>query len=198
VTRRPFGGGAGDFVEQIDTNGVVHGGVSISCTFWTAASGGTQVTDLRDLANNPIASVISSSSGQIPQFQGPNDGSSSLWVDVSGTARQQINSTDIASRLTTLEAGSRVTTTKTANYTAVDKDRLLVNAASAPVSITLPPTSTVLTVDIKKIDSSANLVTVLPSATNPSATIDGQASLVIGSQWGSYTVVGDGTNYFII
>jgi hypothetical protein len=49
-------------------------------TFWTASSGGAQYTDLRDMSNNPIASVTADVSGFTPQFQGPA-GLFEMWAD---------------------------------------------------------------------------------------------------------------------
>ena len=47
---------------------------------------------------------------------------------------------------------------------------------------------------IKKIDSSANAVTITPT----SRTVDGAASITLTSQYQSLTLVSDGTNWFIV
>jgi len=70
---------------------------------------------------------------------------------------------------------------------------VLADASGGAVTYTLPLGNTLVAV-IKKIDSSANTVTVLPT----SGTIDGAASKVLFSQYQSVTIVCDGSNYFII
>jgi len=71
---------------------------------------------------------------------------------------------------------------------------VLVNATSGSRTITLPAPTSGKIFNIKKIDSSANTVTISP----PSGTIDGSASRVIFSQYDSLTITSDGTNYFLI
>ncbi len=88
--------------------------------------------------------------------------------------------------------------TKTGNYTAtLDDDTILVDATSGAITITLPAASTatnkVLTV--KKIDSSANTVTVAP---NEAETIDGATTMVLSAPWGPYRAQCDGTAWFAI
>lgn len=50
-------------------------------------------------------------------------------------------------------------------------------------------------IDIKKIDSSANVVTI---DANGAETIDGAATKAISIQYDSYTIISDGTNWHII
>ena len=71
--------------------------------------------------------------------------------------------------------------TKTSSYTATENDHtILVNATSAAVTIRLPRTSKARVYVIKKIDSSANAVTIDPDG---SQTIDGATSLVLSTQY---------------
>ncbi|MBF0331637.1 MAG: hypothetical protein HQL17_06840 [Candidatus Omnitrophica bacterium] len=87
--------------------------------------------------------------------------------------------------------------TKSADYTAAATDRvILVNAAGGAVNITLPaPTGIAGRVyDIKKIDASVNVVTVTPAA----GTIDGLGSVATATQNAAFTVVTDGTNWWVI
>jgi hypothetical protein len=73
---------------------------------------------------------------------------------------------------------------------------VLVDAAAGSVDITLPPpvgiTGTVYIV--KKVDASANAVTV---HTTGAETIDGAATTVLAAQWDAIHVVTDGLNWFI-
>jgi len=80
----------------------------------------------------------------------------------------------------------------TANYTAVNRDIVLANAASGAITVTIPITAGTQ-VTVKKIDSSTNAVTVVPA----SGTIDGDASAVITGQDTSAVFIGDGTNAYV-
>ena len=101
--------------------------------------------------------------------------------------------------LTTWTAGfSAAIATKTANYTAVTTDRtILVDATSGAITITL------LTAvnnqgryyTVKKIDSSANIVTV---ATTSSQTIDGITTKSLLTQYSSVQVQSNNANWFIV
>lgn len=73
-----------------------------------------------------------------------------------------------------------VVTTRS-NYTATEDDyTILVNATSAAVTINLPRTSRGRIYVVKKIDASANAVTI---DANQSQTIDGATTLVLASQY---------------
>lgn len=73
----------------------------------------------------------------------------------------------------------------------------LVSASTAPITLTLPQASlsSGFKYTIKKIDASANAVTLDPFS---SETIDGSATYTLSSQYDSVTVVCNGTNWFII
>lgn len=86
--------------------------------------------------------------------------------------------------------------TITSNYAPTIHDQIiLVNAVSGAVTVTLPTAadSENLRLDIKKIDASANAVTVT-SAQN----IDGTASKSLAFQYDSLTFVCSGSTYHII
>ena len=76
-------------------------------------------------------------------------------------------------------------------------DVVLVNAAAAPITISLPTAvgSAGKTYSIKKIDASGNTVTIDPDL---SETIDGSATRVLTVQHESVTIVGDGANWRVI
>lgn len=116
-------------------------------------------------------------------------GNHSVGGDVSANAF-----TGDGSALTGLPTPSNWTVeSKTANYTASDKDYVLADATSGIITITLPTAAANLMVGVKKVDSSANEVTVTGGGT-----IDGAASKVIGTQYDGVTLICDGTNWFII
>ncbi len=99
---------------------------------------------------------------------------------------------------TVVAAASFALTTKTANYTATTSDHtILCNATGGGFTITLPAAAgaTNLLLVVKKIDSSANAVTV---DGNGSETIDGALTLAILNQYESYTIQCDGTAWHIL
>ena len=83
--------------------------------------------------------------------------------------------------------------TTTVDYTARNHDMVLVDASLGAIAITLPAEHANVYVDVKKTDSSANIVTVTGVGT-----IDGSGNLTISTQYYSYTLVCDGTNWHII
>ena len=90
------------------------------------------------------------------------------------------------------------TVTKTGNYTATVADcTILIDATSAPVVITLPvaASSVGLLYNIKKIDSSANGVTI---DANASELIDGALTQIVTKQYVALTIQCDGTGWYIL
>lgn len=72
-----------------------------------------------------------------------------------------------------------------------------VDASGAPRTITLPPASSVTgrIYTVKKVDASANAVTIDPTGTE---TIDGASTATISGQYDSLTMQSDGTRWWII
>jgi hypothetical protein len=115
------------------------------------------------------------------------------------------NTTGNAATATTATTATNVTgsittaiSTKTTAYTATASDNtLLGNATSAAFSITLPTAVGITgkTYTVKKIDSSANAVTV---ATTSSQTIDGTTTKPLARQYDAIAVQSDGSNWMII
>ena len=89
-------------------------------------------------------------------------------------------------------------TTQTAAFTATTSNStILCNATTAAFTVTLPTAvgNTGLMFRIKKIDASANAVTV---ATTSAQTIDGAATRALSAQWASVAVQSDGANWVVI
>lgn len=85
------------------------------------------------------------------------------------------------------------TATKTSNYTITVNDYAIrADATSGNITITLPTASTVTgqVFRIKKIDSSANTVTI-------GGTLDGVANRILSSQYSAYIFQSNGTTYDI-
>jgi len=84
--------------------------------------------------------------------------------------------------------------TVTSDYIANYDDIVLVDASGGAVTVTLPPPKANAVVNVKKIDSSSNAVTIDGNGAN----IDGQSSIQITTQYESYTFISDGSNWWII
>jgi len=94
-----------------------------------------------------------------------------------------------------LSSGALSVTSKTANYTAlVSDDVILASSSGGAITITLPTAVgfTGKTFTIKKTDSSGNAVTI---GTTSSQTIDGSTTFPINVQYRAINVVSDGSNW---
>ena len=129
------------------------------------------------------------------KIAGPND-TTYRWGD--GTNYAQVDGDGILTfsgvgRIAPRYAATTVTTTatiSTATYTRC-------NSSGGAFTVTLP-TAVGITgrvYMVKKVDSSANAVTV---DADGSETIDGAASYALTAQWDSVTVVSNGTNWEIL
>lgn len=90
------------------------------------------------------------------------------------------------------------TVTKTGTYTATLLDYAIrCDATSASFSVTLPAaaTCTGLILNIKKIDSTANTVTLQGNAAE---LIDGTNTKVLSAQYASYQIQSNGTSWDIL
>jgi|GEM_PF-3875382 len=88
-------------------------------------------------------------------------------------------------------------TTKTANYTATSTDYAIwCDATSGNITITLPTAVGIggKSYIVKKTDATANTVTLDGAG---SETLDGATTIVIGTQYQSYSIMSNGTNWFI-
>ncbi|MEV8600435.1 SGNH/GDSL hydrolase family protein [Streptomyces griseoviridis] len=85
MARSQFGAGIADYVVR-PSDGLWGIAPNTIVTFWSAADGGTQYTDLQDAAGSPISSVTTTDQGLIRGFSGP-DGVTGMWADAGGTSR---------------------------------------------------------------------------------------------------------------
>lgn len=106
---------------------------------------------------------------------------------------------DTSAKRTLLQAGSRLATvSKTADYAATVLDHTIrVDASGGNRIITLPQANTCegLVLNIKKIDSSGNTVTIDGTSTE---TIDGSLTKVISTQFSVLTVQCNGVSWDVI
>lgn len=83
--------------------------------------------------------------------------------------------------------------TKTTTYTAAPREFVEANATTGPFTVTLPAAPiNGIEVSVKKIDSSANVVTVLGAG---GSTIDGDVNATLPDQWSWGTFIFNGTNW---
>lgn len=163
--------------------------------FHVDGSGNMVLNGTLELNNNGVG-------GLLPKFI-TNPGASTLIGDIDGGTT--VGGVAVGSGLTlsggTLSAtggggGRNVPVTKTTTYTMVAADStVLADATSAPFTVTLPVSPTAGDeYNVKKIDSTANAVTVQGSSGN----IDGAANITIGTQFDSLSFTFDGTNWWIV
>lgn len=96
MARHIFGGDIASYVVAVgnpETVGSISGDHALLVpsqvvTFWNAATGGSQITDLQDMLGTAITAVTTDTNGAIPQLQGPvtTPDTWSLWADANGGA----------------------------------------------------------------------------------------------------------------
>lgn len=82
MTRSTFGATSADFLISVGPARQLRAQPG-TITLWSAQSGGTQYTDLL-LDGVAVSAIPVDSSGQVPQFQGP-DGVVEIWADAGGS-----------------------------------------------------------------------------------------------------------------
>ena len=80
---------------------------------------------------------------------------------------------------------------------SVAHDLILADATSGALSFTLPPPAEFVDrlMRVKKTDSSANVVNLVPSG---GATLEGTATVAISVQYTSLQIISDGSNWYIV
>lgn len=84
---------------------------------------------------------------------------------------------------------------KSADYTAVAGDLVLVDASSGVVSVTVPVTAGALTAVVRTDSAGVNGAWVIPAA---SGTIQGATEFILWGQYAGVLLVGDGTNVWVV
>ena len=113
AVRRPYSGTGDAYVIDTETGVPLAGrdgggNVVVSGKAYTAATGGSVVTDLTNLDGSPITGgvLVPDQYGRIPRFNGPNNDAPRLWLDFGSPAgRVQLLATDIPERVAALEDG---------------------------------------------------------------------------------------------
>jgi hypothetical protein len=99
VARYTYGGGIADYLVTPSDSlwGVAPGAV---VTFYSAADGGTQYTDLLTEGGTPITEITADENGFLPTFQGP-DGVTLMWASAGGASRVWLKPRDADSAAVT-------------------------------------------------------------------------------------------------
>ncbi|MEU3899729.1 glycosyl hydrolase family 28-related protein [Streptomyces sp. NPDC045251] len=92
MARYTYGAGIADYVVQ-PTDGLWGVAPGAVITFWSAADGGVQYTDLLDADGNPITEITADEAGLLPTFQGP-DGVTLMWASAGGVSRVWLRARD--------------------------------------------------------------------------------------------------------
>ena len=90
--------------------------------------------------------------------------------------------------------GAGIATVSTTYAASATDEAVLADASAGPLTIHLPAPQGGLRIAVKKIDASSNAVTI----DCPTYLIDGQATQVIPVQNAAYTLVANGTDWYII
>jgi hypothetical protein len=137
VARHLFGGDISAWTFAVGAGNAAVLAPGLSITFWTARTGGTQITDLATAADGsgPMTQVVSGDGstypvGDIPVFYGP-DGVYAMWASASGGPRKFITSTDAVPDMTTLSGAQTFIATKTFGPTGNVNDNRIVLMAEA-------------------------------------------------------------------
>jgi hypothetical protein len=106
---------------------------------------------------------------------------------------------DLVSDVTSIATGAALRmyteTVTAASHTAAAEPVILCNCASNAITVNLPAAAQGKFYFIKKIDATANAVTI---DGNGGETIDGAATQTLSYQWSAAMVVSDGSNWYIL
>jgi hypothetical protein len=160
----------------------------------TATSGSTTALNIAPTFNQSGTAGYTALRVNVTETAVGSGSNNLIDLQVSGTSRFKVDNVGSA----TMTGVCQSIATKSANYTATTADyTILGNAASGSITITLPAAAnhTGRVYNIKKIDSSANTITI---DANSSETIDGALTRVITTQYSSVTIQCDGTKWWTL
>lgn len=111
-------------------------------------------------------------------------------IDIAANAVDISENAALIAQITSTQAVSSVDSP----VTPTTSGTLLCNASGGGIVINLNPANTSAIINVKKIDTSENAVTLTPT----SGTIDGSASAPITTPFLTLTVISNGTDWFIL
>lgn len=132
MTRANFGGTVADFVFETTAARLIRAAAG-TLTMWTAAIGGTHITDLI-LDGDPVTAIPVAKDGQVPQFQGP-DGTYTMWAESGGTRVLLTASIDITERAEAARTGAEAAQAA-AEAVGTTNDAVIAGRISTPGSAT--------------------------------------------------------------
>lgn len=177
-TRAVFGGHVEDFMFSVMSGSLTVPAPTTVVTFWTAQTGGTQITDLQDMNNAPISAMSVDRWGRIAQFQGPDPSGSfgayatQMWADGGNGTRVLMTNAEAAAQAASASASaaaasaaSMVTANDSAVSTAISSGPLTGAALAATVTSAWKPSTAYTAGDIR-IDKYGYMVKRLSSGTS--------------------------------
>jgi hypothetical protein len=195
------------------TNVTVSGSGTSGSPFQINSTGGGSVTDATtsakgivqlagDLAGTAASPTVPGLAGKatdtavvhntgVETVAGVKTFSSSPVVPTPTTSTQAANKSYVDGAVSAA-SGGQTAVAKTANYTAVAGDFVIGNATTSGFTVTLPAPTNGARISVKKIDSSVNGILVIP----PSGQIEGNASIVVNTQYQSQDFFSDDTNWY--
>ncbi|WP_202516589.1 glycosyl hydrolase family 28-related protein [Streptomyces sp. SID161] len=93
MARYEYGAGIADYVVQ-PSDGLWAVATGAVITFWDAADGGTQYTDLQDMSGAAMTTVHADEFGALPRFRGP-DAVTGMWADAGGSSRAWVEAHNV-------------------------------------------------------------------------------------------------------
>lgn len=198
--------GLGTMAVQASGAVSITGGAITGITDLAVADGGTGASAAAGARTNlgAAASGLATASGLTTSATDKVIGRSSVGagaveeIACTATGRSIIAAASLAAAQTYLGIGYRSIVTKIAGYTATVTDNvILCDATAGAITIDLPAAATASgkVLVIKKIDATANTVTIDGDTGD---LIDGAATQVISAQWTAIEIVCNGTAWYII
>lgn len=102
MARMMFGGGPEDVYLVEDAEGDLRGGGGFPARFYTAETGGSQLTDLQTISQQSVTTITTSDAsdgrarGQVPPFFGP-DNTFEMWCSVNNSPRFLMQASNLGS-----------------------------------------------------------------------------------------------------
>lgn len=162
----PAGGGAGDPTVGGDLSGTASNAQIVANAVTATEIAANAVTEPKlNISNSPSTNNVLTW-----------DGTNMTWAAPSGGG-----------------GGSRTAVARSTNYSAVNGDFVIANAAGAGFTVTLPVATSGAEISVKKVDATGNAILVVAQS---GVQIDDQVSIAVNTQWQSNDFFSDGTKWY--